>query len=204
MTFRRLPRVLLFSLALAAPLLAQNGDRRGEVQAPPPATIKIPPAPTLTPEEALKTFTLAPGFHIEAVATDPLIGDPVAIQFGPDGKLWVLEMRGFMPDVDGTNERDPVCDIAVLEDTDGDGRYDKRTVFLDKLVLPRAISLVGDGLLVAEPMHLWFCRDTNGDGVCDQKTEIAADYGNTNNPEHNANGLMWAMDNWIYSANLTT
>ncbi len=203
MPTRRLPRALLLSLALVSPVLAQNGDRRGEVQAPPPAHIVIPPAPALSPTEELATFKLPPGFHIESVATDPLIGDPVAMQFAPDGKLWVLEMRGFMPNVDGTNERDPTCDIVVLEDTKGDGHYDKRTVFLDKLVLPRAISLVGGGLLVAEPPHLWFCRDTNGDGLCDQTTEVATDYGNINNPEHNANGLMWAMDNWIYSANYT-
>jgi glucose/arabinose dehydrogenase/mono/diheme cytochrome c family protein len=199
----RQPRFAFLFLFLLTPLLAQNGDRRGEVEAPPPATLKIPPAPALSPAEELATFKITPGFHVEAVATDPLLGDPVAIEFGPDGRLWVLEMRGFMPDVDGANERAPVCDVAVLEDTDGDGHYDKRTVFLDGLVLPRAICLVGDGLLVAEPTHLWFCRDTNGDGVCDQKTEIASDYGNINNPEHNANGLMWAMDNWIYSANYT-
>ncbi len=203
MMFRCTSRALLFSLALTAPALAQNGDRKGEVQAPPPAHIIIPPAPVLTPDQALKSFTIAPGFHIEAVATDPLIGDPISVQFGPDGRLWVLEMRGYMPDVDATNERDPVGVIAVLEDTDGDGRFDKRTVFADKLVMPRAISLVGDGLLVAEPPHLWFLRDTNHDGVSDQKTEIAADYGNITNPEHNANGLMWSMDNWIYSANHT-
>lgn len=161
----------------------------------------IPPAPALSAAEALKTFKLPPGFRIEAVATDPLIGDPISIQFGPDGRLWVLEMRGFMPDADGKNEREPVGVIAVLEDTDGDGRYDKRTVFMDGLVLPRAMSLVGDGVLIAEPPHLWFCRDTNGDGRADQKVEIAKDYGNIDNPEHNANGLMWAMDNWIYSAN---
>ncbi len=77
-------------------------------------------------------------------------------------------------------------------------------VFADKLVLPRAISLVGDGLLVGEPTNLWFMRDTDGDGVADEKTEVANDYGNTTNPEHNANGLMWAMDNWIYSANYTS
>lgn len=203
MIFRAVSCVALPCL-IASVSLAQNGDRGGEVQAPPPAHIKIPPAPVLTPEEELKTFKLAvPGFRIEAVATDPLVGDPISIQFGPDGRMWVLEMRGYMPDADANGEREPVCSIAVLTDTDGDGRYDKRTVFVDKLVMPRAISLVGDGLLVGEPPHLWFYRDTNGDGVADTRTEIATDYGNITNPEHNANGLVWMMDNWIYSANFT-
>ncbi|MEO5958757.1 MAG: c-type cytochrome, partial [Opitutaceae bacterium] len=73
-------------------------------------------------------------------------------------------------------------------------------VFADKLVMPRALALVADGLLVAEPPRLLFLRDTNGDGVADQRTEIASDYGPADNPEHSANGLLWAMDNWIYSA----
>ncbi|MGH7946085.1 MAG: DUF7133 domain-containing protein, partial [Opitutaceae bacterium] len=123
--------------------------------------------------------------------------------FGPDGRLWVLELRGYMPNADGIGEREPVGVVAVLTDTDRDGRYDKRVVFADKLIMARALSLVGDGVLIAEPPHLWFFRDTNGDGVADDKTGIASDYGNINNPEHNANGLMWAMDNWIYSANYT-
>jgi hypothetical protein len=97
----------------------------------------------------------------------------------------------------------PLGIIATLEDTDGDGRMDKRTEFATGLVMPRAMSLIGDGVLVAEPPTLWFMRDTNGDGVMDQKTEVAKDYGNQTNPEHNANGLVWMMDNWIYSANFT-
>lgn len=196
-------RPLVLASIIAAPLLAQNGDKGGEEQRPLPSHIKVPPAPVLTPEKEAATFKLAPGFRAELVAADPLIGDPIAMQFGPDGRLWVVEMRGYMPNPDAIGEREPVCTIAVLTDTDGDGRYDKRVTFADKLVMPRALALVGDGLLVAEPPHLWFFRDTNGDGVADQKTEIASDYGNTNNPEHNANGLMWAMDNWIYSANYT-
>ena len=200
------PRPLCFAtvaLACVSTLTAQRGDRAGEVQAPPPAHIVIPPAPVLTAEEALKTFTVAKGFRIEAVATDPLVGDPISIQIAPDGKMWVLEMRGYMNDVEAKGEDQPLGVIAVLEDTDGDGRMDKRTVFAKGLVMPRAMSLIGDGVLIAEPPSLWFMRDTNGDGVMDQKTEVAKDYGNQTNPEHNANGLAWMLDNWIYSANHT-
>jgi mono/diheme cytochrome c family protein/glucose/arabinose dehydrogenase len=201
MSLRRLlPLAVLLS---AVPLFAQHGDKPGETQAAVPSHIKVPPAPVLVAEEALKTLKVAPGFRVEIAAADPLVGDPIAMTFGPDGRIWVVEMRGFMRNVDGKGEDAKVGCIAVLEDTDGDGRYDKRTVFLDGLVLPRAVALVGDGVLVAEPPHLWFCRDTNGDGVADEKTEVFSDYGGTSNPEHTANGLMWGLDNWIYNANHT-
>jgi glucose/arabinose dehydrogenase/mono/diheme cytochrome c family protein len=199
----RLTRLVPLVFLVAAPLFAQSGDRKGEAQAPLPAHIKVPPAPVRTPAEQAATFKLAPGFRAELVAADPLVGDPIALQFGPDGRLWVLEMRGYMPNADGTGEREPVAVVAVLTDTDRDGRYDQRKVFADKLIMPRALALVGDGLLVAEPPNLWFFRDTDGDGVADKKTEVASDYGDIKNPEHTANGLLWAMDNWIYSANHT-
>src|SRR4051812_35116149 len=156
----------ILGLCLAS-LFAQQGDRKGEVQAPLPENIKTPPAPILTPEQQLATFKLPPGFKVELVAADPLLHDPIAIQFGPGGRLWVLEMITLMNDVEGKGEDRPLCDVAVLTDTDGDGHYDKREVFVEKLIMPRAISLVGDGLLVGEPPKLWFYRDTNGDGVAD-------------------------------------
>ena len=81
----------------------------------------------------MKTFKVAPGFRIELVASEPLVEDPVAIAFDPDGRIWVVEMRDFMPDVDGKGEDQPVGRIVVLEDTDGDGKMDKRTVFADGL-----------------------------------------------------------------------
>jgi mono/diheme cytochrome c family protein/glucose/arabinose dehydrogenase len=193
---------LLLSVVLTVPLAAQHGDRENDVQQkPPPESVKVPPAPVLSPEEALSTLQVAPGFRVEIAAADPLVHDPVAMTFGPDGRLWVVEMSGFMRDQDGKDENQKLGSIAVLEDTDGDGRMDKRTTFIDKLVMPRALALVGDGLLVGEPPNLWFCRDTNGDGVADEKISIAQDYGNQSNPEHTANGLMRALDNWIYNAN---
>ena len=152
----------------------------------------------------MKTLRVAPGFRVELVASDPLLFDPVAITIGPDGRMWVVEMRAFMPNVDGVGENAPIGTIAVLEDTNKDGRMDKRTEFAGGLVLPRALALAGDGLLVAEPPNLWFMRDTDGDGKADDRQLVANDYGNPTNPEHSANGLMWSLDNWIYSANHTT
>ncbi|MDB6123971.1 MAG: dehydrogenase [Pedosphaera sp.] len=191
---------LLGLLTVTSALYAQNGDRAGEVQKQP--SFQVPPAPVLKPEEALKSFKLAPGFRIELVASEPLVHDPVAIAFDPEGRIWVVEMRGYMPNVDGSGEGEKGR-ISILEDTDGDGKMDKSTVFLDDLFLPRAIALVRGGVLVADPPKLWFCRDTNGDGKADEKIEVAKDYGNRNSPEHTANGLLWAMDNWIYSADFT-
>ncbi|MES2697741.1 MAG: c-type cytochrome [Verrucomicrobiota bacterium] len=186
-----------------APVLAQSGDKKGEEQAPLPDHLQVPPAPVRSAVEEAASFKLAPGYRAELIAVEPLIGDPIAMQFGPDGRLWVLEMRGLMPNVEGEGEREPVGMVAVLSDTNGDGKYDKRVVFAEKLIMARALGLVGDGLLVAEPPNLWFFRDTDGDGVSDSKVEVANDYGGITNPEHTANGLLWALDNWIYSANHT-
>jgi mono/diheme cytochrome c family protein/glucose/arabinose dehydrogenase len=199
------PRFLLAALlAGAPPAIAQQGDREGEVQAPLPEHLEIPPAPPLSPEEALQSFSVAPGFRIELVASEPLLFDPITLTIGPDGRMWVVEMRGFMPNVDGDGEDAPIGSIAVLSDTDGDGRMDRRQEFAGGFVLPRALALVDGGVLVAEPPHLWWLRDTDGDGRADTRTEIASDYGAPGNPEHTANGLLQAVDNWVYNANHRT
>lgn len=201
-------------LLIAPSLAAQVGDlldKPGEVQRSLIPPEQIPPAPALPPAEALKTLALPPGYRLEIVAADPLVQDPVAIAFGPDGRMWVVEMRGYMPDLDGNGEDAPVGRVVVLTDRDGDGRYDESQVFIDQLVLPRAIALVGDGVLVGAPPELAFWRDTDGDGRADQKEVVASDYGvkvdpqrpHLANPERAPNGLLWAFDNWIYSAAYT-
>ncbi|MGI9240150.1 MAG: DUF7133 domain-containing protein, partial [Verrucomicrobiales bacterium] len=126
--------LLLASGLLAGLAPAQRGDRKDKNQPGPPASLEIPPAPVLAPEAALASFQLVDGFKIEIVAAEPLIHDPVAIRIDEDGRIWVVEMQSFMPDVDGNGEDAAISRIVILEDKDGDGRMDHSKVFLDGLV----------------------------------------------------------------------
>ena len=180
-----------------------SGPRRaGGGPENPELKFRPPPPPVLSPEEEMKTFKVAPGFKVELVASEPMIDTPIALSWDDQGRLFVCEMRGYMHDVDGTGEDQPLGRISLLEDTDGDGKMDKSTVFADRLVMPRAVMALGDGALVAEPPNLTFYRDTDGDGVADKKEPVAQNYGTAGGqPEHMANSATWMMDNWIWSSN---
>ncbi|ADB39975.1 DUF7133 domain-containing protein [Spirosoma linguale] len=158
------------------------------------------PSPAHTPAEEQATFQLEPGLKIQLVASEPMVQDPVVITFDEDGRLWVVEMRGFMPNINGEGEDKPVGRISVLEDTNDDGQMDASTVYLDSLVMPRALALVKGGALVAENGALWLTKDTNGDLKADTKTLIDKDYAGSGLPEHSGNGLWRSMDNWFYNA----
>ena len=168
----------------------------------PPAVAKTPEkAPVLTAEQELKTLVLPPGYHAQLVAKEPLVIDPIWIEFDADGRLWVLEMPGFASEPNAMNSREPINDLVVLEDTNNDGVMDKRTVFADKLVLPRSFKVLANGVLVGEPPNLWFMKDTDGDLKADTRELVSNAFGRGEaSIEHNANGLFWAMDNVIYTS----
>lgn len=159
----------------------------------------IPAAPVLSPEQALKSFEIAPGFVIDAFATEPLVEKPSALDFDAGGRAWVVEMIGYMMDLDGKDEQVPQGRIVVLEDTDNDGKADKRTVFLEKILLPRAVAVYPDGILFIDDHDLrWIKRD--GLKPVGESVIAAPNFIEAGNVEHKVNGLMRNLDNWHYNA----
>lgn len=189
-------------LAVFMFLFAASCKQNGEAPPYKPDTIDTHPSfAYLSPEESMKRMHLPEGYHLELVASEPMVQEPAAIVWDADGKMYVAEMRSYMQDVNGTGEHLPICRISLLEDTDGDGKMDKHSVFIDSLVLPRMMLTLGDKLVVSETYtyNLYNYRDTNGDGVADEKTLVfhndAADNANL---EHQKSGLIWNVDNYIY------
>lgn len=146
----------------------------------------------------LSAYQIEEGFELEVIASEPLIEAPVVMQFDENGRMWVLEMQGYMQNIDGTDEDLPNGRILILEDKDEDGRMDHAKVFLDSLVLPRAMALVHGGLLYATPPNLWFV-DIQDDQAANPILVDSA-YAVGGNVEHQPNALLRHLDNWIYNA----
>ena len=151
-------------------------------------------APPYSPDQALQTFQLSPGFRIELVAAEPLIADPVAMDIDEYGRIFVAEMPGYPLDVGGTGR------IKLLRDTDGDGRPDTAILFADSLRLPTGLMRWKEGVLVTDPPDLLYLADTDHDGVADERTVILTGFA-LSNAQHNVNKPLFGLDNWIYLAN---
>jgi mono/diheme cytochrome c family protein/glucose/arabinose dehydrogenase len=167
-----------------------------------PRSVDDNPSPAhLTPEQSMRSFRLPKGYHLELVASEPMITEPVAIAWDGNARMYVAQMETYMQDVEGTGEHEPRSRIMLLEDTNGDGKMDKSSVFIDKLVLPRMILCVGHELLVNETdtYDMYAYKDTNGDGMADQKRHVyRVGRKAPGNMEHQRSGLDWNLDNWIY------
>jgi putative membrane-bound dehydrogenase-like protein len=161
---------------------AQHDDLAGE----------LPRIKPLEPAVALKSFRIHPGFRLEPVAVEPLVTDPVSVCYDADGRLYVVEMRGYP-----YPEKTPSGNVTRLEDRDGDGRFEARTIFLDGLSWPTGIVPYDGGVFIAVAPDIIYAKDISGDGVADVRKVIFSGFG-TENVQQLVNGLLWGPDGWIY------
>jgi putative membrane-bound dehydrogenase-like protein len=147
--------------------------------------------PPFSPKDALTTFRLAEGFRIELVAAEPEVGDPIAIAFDPQGRIYVVEM------IDYPDERKPGGRIRLLEDRDQDGRFETSSVFADGFHFPTGVMPWKDGILVAAAPDIFYVVDTDGDHRADKRQVLISGF-NPFNPQLRVNGLLYGIDNWIY------
>ena len=175
------------SLLLTAPLLAAPGDR-------------VYQKGYLSKEKAQQSIELQDGYSLELVLSDPDIKEPVAMAWDGNGVLYVVEMRTYMQDADATDEKKPVSRISRHEDTNGDGVYDQHSIFIDNLLLPRMVLPLDDRIMVGvtDTLDLWTYRDSDGDGVADEKVKIHKGGKRGGNMEHQPSGLIWNLDNSIH------
>lgn len=162
----------------------------------------VPPVMPLSANQQKQTFILKPGFRIDPILTEPQIKEPAAIQFDGNGRMYVLELRSYMQDIDATGELFPTSRISRWEDKDNDGVYETGIVFLDSLVFPRFVVPFGPNSILSMESnedHVYKYTDTNNDGKADKKELFATGLGRSGNVEHQTSFLTWAMDNWMYS-----
>jgi putative membrane-bound dehydrogenase-like protein len=163
----------------------------------------LPRRQPVAPEQAAATLTVRPAYRIELVAAEPLVADPVALSFDEHGRLFVVEMRDY-----SERRAERLGRIRRLEDTDGDGRFDRATTFAEDLPWPTAVFCWGRGVFVGATPDLLFLEDADDNGIADRRetvfTGFASDFApyqtNRLNVQALLNSLSWGLDNRIHGS----
>ncbi|MDA0813633.1 MAG: c-type cytochrome, partial [Verrucomicrobia bacterium] len=186
------------SFGISPPTKPEWGDVRQPEPAKPESESKTSQLESqpLSPAETIAATHVADGFVLELVAAEPEVADPVGIDWGLDGKLWVAEMADYPYGMDG--EGKPGGRVRYLEDIDGDGRYEKSTLFVDGLRFPTSVMAWRDGVLITAAPDLLFANDPDGDGEAQVKVLFTGFV--QGNQQLRVNSLCWGLDNWIYCA----
>jgi mono/diheme cytochrome c family protein/glucose/arabinose dehydrogenase len=161
-----------------------------------------PPVVPLTPAEQAARFWLPPGYRMEPLLAEPIVENPAQIAFDGNGRMFVVELRGYVQTPDGIDLIPPIGRISAHRDRDNDGTFEHHTVFVDKLVFPRFVQPFGANAILTMETNadeVWKYTDTNGDGVADRKELFTTSFGRAGNMESQQSSLFWAMDNWLYS-----
>jgi putative membrane-bound dehydrogenase-like protein len=165
-----------------------NAPQKGAVDAGPPP---------LSPRQSVQRLQIPATWKAQIVAAEPLTTDPVAIDFGPDGALWVCEMHDYPSGLFGNFETGGR--VRILRDDDGDGIYDRSTVFLDRLPFPTGVTVWRKGVLVCAAPDILYAEDTDGDDHADVRRVLFSGFG-TENYQARVNSLTYGLDGWVYGA----
>ena len=156
-----------------------------------------PPSGPRTPEETRRGIRVPAGYRVELVAAEPEVLDPVAFDWDAAGRLWVVEMADYPTGMDGAGAAGGR--VRVLEDADGDGRYEKSRLFATGLSFPNGVVTWRDGVIVTAAPRILLLRDTDGDGTCDDRRTLLEGF-MEGNQQLRVNGLRRGLDNTLWCA----
>lgn len=145
---------------------------------------------------ATDSFVVAEGYKVELVASEPLVFDPINLAFGADGRLWVVEMGDYPA---GLEDGAKAGRVKYLTDSDGDGRYDSATTFMEGLEFPTGVFPWGNGVIVSAAPEIFYAEDTDGDGVADKRETLYSGFALAN-PQHRINGFTYGLDHSLHCA----
>lgn len=194
----RLDEVALYDRALSVEEIAAHFAIAKAMQDPRiNEVIARPDTPPMSPAESMKAAHVREGFELQLVVAEPLVIDPVAIDWGPDGKLWVAEMADYPSGMD--NNGKPGGRIRYLEDKDGDGQYETSTVLLQDIPFPTGVMAWGQGVLITAAPEIIYAEDSDNDGTADVRKTLFSGF-LEGNQQLRVNGLRWGLDNWVHCA----
>ncbi|WP_417389817.1 PVC-type heme-binding CxxCH protein [Gimesia sp.] len=183
---------LFFALLIGFTITVRSADK-SETKPKVDYSSEMPRILPRSPEEALKSFKIHPDFEIQLVAAEPLVRDPVAMCFDARGRAYVVEM----PEYNDANQ-EGYSSVKLLEDTDGDGRFDKSYPFLSGLTLPTAVFCYKGGVFVGAPPYVYYCKDTDGDRIADVREVVMTGFGRDKGDEGMINSFRWGLDNKVH------
>ncbi|MDP6034622.1 MAG: hypothetical protein QGG55_01125 [Verrucomicrobiota bacterium] len=154
--------------------------------------------PSYTPDQATARMTLPEGFTVTQFAAEPAVVQPFAFCFDDRGRVWVCENLNYETRKSDTFKAGPQGRIIILEDTDGDGKFDKKKVFIDKLFFPTGLQVGFGGVWVGSPPNLLFIPDKNGDDIPDGDPKVVLDGWGRQDRHETLNSFTWGPDGWLY------
>lgn len=199
---RRLTLLIVFAASLSALVYAQKPAKTKATPESETFGKNLPRIPPKSPAESMKSIRMQKGFKVELVASEPLLRDPAAVDFDERGRMYVAELPPYNSYV--VKDFKVKSSVRLLEDIDGDGKFDKSTIFADGLNYATAVACWKGGLFVGDAPHLYYMKDANGDGKADTKKIIFTGFGSDKAGEAHLNSIRWGFDNrFHFSTNLS-